>query len=453
MREEKLIRTSLEAVCKKSVGVDDRLAKYAQAALHQLDEIREVIHDADNVAKLAELLIAENSCIPKGLSKDEQEDYALFIHKLFKEGECHEMVHEDPLAASILANGAITALKKAVIDNGKYLLLPQAIDLMMLGTIAQLLYGSKDIARIQLSSLLNVAVNDDVIEAFGHSVPEAMKGILPARVLPNLIALSDIFTTDEEEGKKRRVIMLTAAQALLGEMTETRELYPGTPAEYIRALLSLADFYMSAEVQQKAFDMVYKAIDIIEDDLKHSSFSTAYCFSAALAYQKRAEIAILKDDYAEAESFLDKAIEFVDQALRSHPTNTHYEDFRSEALNQLGIVYGMQGNIPAAQNILLEVVECRRGMAQKSEQYKIGLISALNNMTTLLARFGNLKVALAYGDECLEVAEGLDEQECPPGFSTMLKALRRSRESLQEALETKPTDWRKFNDSDRFGPN
>lgn len=449
MRHEKLIRTSLERIHAHSQGVDEQRVKYAKAALHHLDALKVAIDGSENVTELVDLIMSVN-VVPEEIGQEEQEGYALFIHKIFKEGECHEMAQEDPLAASILMNGALHALKKSVIDDGKFLLLPQAIDLMMLGTMAQLIGGSKDIARLQLVTLLDVAINDDVVEAFGHHVPEAMKGVLPARVLPKLITLADLFQGGEGE---EAVMLFTAAHSLLKKMLEDRLQYPGTSAEYVGALVALADFYMAADAQQRAFDMVYKAIDVIDEDLKYISFSAAYCYSAALVYQKRAEMAIMEDSFDGAQGFLRKGVEFINQAIKSRPTNTHYEDLRAEILNQLGIVYGMEGNIPKAQNVFLETIDCRRRMVEQSEQYKVGLIGALNNMATLLARFGNFKAALVYGDECLEIMESIDEVDRSPGYRSMLKSLRRSRDALRESLHPAPIGWRNFNDPEQFGPN
>ncbi len=447
METNKLIKKALNRMCSEWEDEDPQRALYADAAIKQIALFDELCAQKDwsvGVEDVFQKAVQPPDCLHKGA----HEGYAHFVYDLMKAGSFHGMAHEDPLGANVLIGSALALFRRLVVEGKQPALLPKALDLMLLQSVAYMGAGARDIARLQLLSIVDLTANvQGEIPETAPLVPQVeaakfMSDIL-LRAAPAAFMLSDIFKFENDP--KRANASMLLAKTLFDEVLQKGEGgFPGTRVDKVVAMMALSELSLHQGEKIDGIDTLDRAIWMANaDEALKDTTQSAYQYVVSVANQRRAQIFMVQEELEAALDHYLVAVQLAKQAFDCEVLNTHYHEHYASLLNELGILYGVQGNLVNAQEVFLLSIDERRLLVAQSDQYNEGLVACLNNMSTLMRRHNKNDVALVYLQDALQIAEEgtLDEE--------LAAQLRGLLEQMKEKSSAKSAEEK----DDGFGPN
>lgn len=442
-----MIKKALHRLCSEWENADPQRALYAQAAIEQITTFDTLCAKKDwsvGIEDVFQLATAP----PDSLRTADQEGYAHFVHDLMKSGPFHGMAHEDPLGANVLIGSALALFRQLVVEGKQSALLPKALDLMLLQSVAYMGAGARDIARLQLLSIVDLTADVQGEEpAVEPLVPQSeaaqfMSDIL-LRAAPAAFMLSDIFKFEHDD--KRANASMLLAKTLFSEMLDKGEnAFPGTRTDMITAMMALSELSMHQGEKIDALDTLDRAIWMANaDEDLHKAGQSAYQYVVSVANQRRAQIFMVQEELEAALDHYQASVQLAKLAFDHELLNTHYHEHYASVLNEVGILYGVQGNLIHAQDTFLLAIDERKLLVKKSNQYNEGLVACLNNMSTLMRRHNKNDVALVYLQDALQIVEeGTFDEELAEQLRMLLDQMEDKASFLAEEAK-----------EGRFGPN
>ncbi len=441
-----MIKNALNLLSSEWKSSDPKRAVYAMAALEQIDSFDSLCASKRWTTGIEEVF--QQATAPPGLlRKKDREGYAHFIYNLMKSGAFHGMAHEDPLGANVLIGSALSLFRKLIVEGNQSSLLPKALDLMLLQSIAYIGAGARDIARMQLMSIVDLTADaqtdsDDSLFRVAKTESDRLMNDILLRAAPAAFMLGDLFKYDNDE--KRADASLLLAKALFNEVLEKGEKeFPGSRTELITAMMALSELALHQGDKAEGLDTLDRALWIVDaDDALDADDQSAYRYVVSVANQRRAQLFMVQEDLDSALEHYETALSFAKSAFSTTPINTHYHDHYAALLNEVGILYGVQGNLVKSQDTFLLAIEERRVLVDLSPQYSEALVAALNNMATLMRKHNNKEVALVYLKDAIDIAEGAD---LDPEFADQLRVLTGQMEEKASTINV--------DKESSFGPN
>jgi len=453
-----LIRTSLEKILKDALETDAERAKFASVAIEQLNKFDSASEGKDWEERAQELASIA-TVKPPELEETDNEGYARFVHHLVKFGECFGMFMDDPVGSHVLIGGALSVMRDIAVEKNKVEWLPKALDLIMLQSVAQLRAGLGTMAQIQLSTILElVALTASDAEALKlHGIRSEdigdLQNDIALRAAPSALVLAEIFR--QENDRSKELASRDLAKVLLAELIAEKDgPFPGNILDRASAMITLAELHITADELNRAaalLDSTMNFLDAAEKDEGGTVGVREYFFSCA--HQRRAELYAVAENWPLAIAHYKQSVKFIRRSISSNTLNSHYLDHRADLLNELGILYGMSGDFLTSQSTLIEAIDRKRALSEKSNRYRAGLIACLHNMSILMRKMGKHEVAFAYLEEALEEIDNLPGEHIS-GYEdirgTVSKGMEIMKHIHKERQEMNPWGVKKKDD---VGPN
>lgn len=444
METNKLIKNALDRLCSEWKKSDPKRAVYALAALEQIDTFDSLCQRKDWSTGVEDVFQMATRP-PELLREKDHEGYAHFVYGLMKDGPFYGMAHEDPLGANVLVGSALSLFRKFVVEEDQRTLLPKALDLMLLQSVAYMQAGARDLARMQLMSIVDLTTDvqngdSDQILQMARSEAEKLTQDIVLRAAPAALMLSSIFRYESDE--KRAEAASALSQRLFQEVLEQKEPFPGSRNEKLMAMLSCSELSLHQGEKVEALDMLDRVVLLTDTDAALLEEGSAiYQYVVSVANQRRAHIYMVQEEWESAQHHYNAALELAKRAHEEVGINVHFHDHYAALLNEVGICYGVQGDLLGAQDKFLQAIEERKDLVDKSDHYTEQLVAYLNNMATLMRKHNKKEVAAVYLQDAIDVAQGTDAD--PDLLHDMQKVMDGIKE--ESTTFTPP--------SDGFGPN
>ena len=439
METNKLIKDALNRLCSEWESCAPERMLFALAAVDQISRFDTLCATKDWSTGVEDVF-QEAIRPPKRLRKTDYEGYANFVYDLMKAGPLYGMAHEDPLGVNVLVGGALSLYRKLVIEQNQHTLLPKTLDLMLLQSVAYMNAGARDLARMQLMSIVDLTADiqeddsDRLLTLLRTDNGSISRDIL-IRAAPAAFMLSSIFKYEQDE--KRANASMLLAKTLFSEALEKGEAgFPGNRTEMLMAMLALSELALYQGEKMEGLDTLDRAIWIVNDDKDVAAKDGVYFYVVSVANQRRAQIFMVQEDLDSAQEHYSAAVSYARMAYESSPVNIHYHDHYAGLLNELGILYGVRGDLLRAQDTFLLAIDERKVLTAQSNQYNEQLVACLNNMSTLMRNHNNREVALVYLEEALEVAE---TTEIDPELADQMKELVAQMKKESTTFNPSPT--------------
>ena len=117
-------------------------------------------------------------------------------------------------------------------------------------------------------------------------------------------------------------------------------------------------------------------------------------------------------------------------ALKTNPKSTFYQQQLSNAINNIGFVAEQQGDSEGALEYYLRSLKIREGLNDK-----VGMAISYNNIGMIYKNFGNIPKALELFHKCLKISESLKNKEMIALAVDNIAAIFSSQGDFAKALE------------------
>lgn len=437
MSSNTLVKTILESIKEEATSSEKGFVSTALSTLREFSTVCSNTLNMQQVEVQQSLLFA--SCAPTIECKEDELFYAFFIRDLFVDGKCYGMVNEDPLNALVLLGGAYQIINKRSSDDPTYYKLVEVgLDLLLLQATALFTIKEYPLAKLSLTTILEVAAGVDELGKKCSASTDKVNLDISIRAAPSAWMMACIFRRENDINGVS--VSLNLADELYGNVLNKEDNLIIRQV-HASALMGYSEVLTIMEQYVKAADVLDKAILVATIGLSKSTATAAQAYIASSAYHKRAEIYSLSSEWDRALECFQEAVSWCAVSTSRAPLNTFYEDRRTEYMNELGILYGIRGNLIEAQEVFLNTIKRRRVLAAQAEQHKSGLVAVLNNMSTLMSRYGNLDVAKEYLKESIDVVDAMtdsffiaDKQDLRQSLASTLQAIENTQKEQEYTL-------------------